>query len=208
MILWVCLCGCVWFCLCVVCVYLGMILCVCLCGVDVYLCMILSVVCVSVVVCVWYYLSVCVVCVCVQKEQSLEVQKAVRSKQEAHSLIEDLRKQKMVSASLVLQLACCHLFPLLRCSKKAYPHLEEILRVQWFSCTCTYFFFHPTCSACWLQGFDLVPPHRLLLVILTPALADECNQTQLCCGLYGCLPWVGWWFLIWRGGGDVLENVL
>lgn len=41
-------------------------------------------------------------CVCVQKEQSLEVQKAVQSKQEAHSLIEDLRKQKMVSASLVL----------------------------------------------------------------------------------------------------------
>ena len=64
--------GCVhvWFYLCVVCVYLGMILCVCLCGVAVYLCMILSVVCVSVVDCVWYYLSVCVVCVCAERAES------------------------------------------------------------------------------------------------------------------------------------------
>ena len=38
-----------------------------------------------------------VLIVCVQQEQSLEVQKAVQSKQEAHSLIEDLRKQKMVT---------------------------------------------------------------------------------------------------------------
>ena len=57
------------------------------------------------------------VCVCVQKEQSLEVQKAVQSKQEAHNLIEDLRKQKMVSASVFFFL----LLPMVVCFYSAAP---------------------------------------------------------------------------------------
>lgn len=37
-----------------------------------------------------------------QREQTLEVQKAEQSRQEAHDVIQDLRKQKMVSISFVL----------------------------------------------------------------------------------------------------------
>ena len=128
--------------------------------------------------CMILFVSLCGVCVCAERAESGGAEGCAvqtRSPQSHWRPAQAKNGECFACPSLVSLLSFVSTPPL----------QQESLPTSGGDFACAMVFLH--------MHILLLPPYMQCMLT---------SKTQLCCGLYGCLPWVGWWFLMggWGGG--------